>query len=194
MASCEEVDPACKPPFHAPKVPRVRAPHATGSKLAWALISGACRLPGGRLRCQVSCSRRAWATSSGGKAAPTGLQTPWIRSAWWRDAMHFAQLRPPYARWPPPPLPPPAAACRSRRFLLLVLPTHQATLEAGTHSAAAMAFWGCEVKPGKATPFVPPPEASKLHLSQARTAGGDGGPRACPFVIVAVAAAWGSCC
>ena len=30
-----------------------------------------------------------------------------------------------------------------------------------------MAFWGCEVKPGKATPFVPPPEASKLHLSQA---------------------------
>lgn len=30
-----------------------------------------------------------------------------------------------------------------------------------------MAFWGCEVKPGKATPFVPPPEAHKLHLSQA---------------------------
>ena len=29
-----------------------------------------------------------------------------------------------------------------------------------------MAFWGCEVKPGKAVPFVPPPEASKLHLSQ----------------------------
>lgn len=30
----------------------------------------------------------------------------------------------------------------------------------------AMAFWGCEIKPGKAMPFVPPPEAAKLHLSQ----------------------------
>ncbi|KAI3430351.1 hypothetical protein D9Q98_004946 [Chlorella vulgaris] len=30
-----------------------------------------------------------------------------------------------------------------------------------------MAFWGCEIKPGKAMPFVPPPEAAKLHLSQA---------------------------
>lgn len=29
-----------------------------------------------------------------------------------------------------------------------------------------MAFWGVEVKPGKAVPFVPPPEGSKLHLSQ----------------------------
>ena len=31
-----------------------------------------------------------------------------------------------------------------------------------------MAFWGLEVKPGAATPYVPPPEASKLHLSQVR--------------------------
>jgi hypothetical protein len=30
-----------------------------------------------------------------------------------------------------------------------------------------MVFWGCEVKPGKPTPFVPPPESSKLHVSQA---------------------------
>jgi hypothetical protein len=29
-----------------------------------------------------------------------------------------------------------------------------------------MAFWGMEVKPGKVSPFVPPPEGSKLHLSQ----------------------------
>ena len=175
MASCEEADPACKPPFHAPKVPRVRAPHATGSKLAWALIGGACQLPGGRLRCQVRCSRPAWAASSGGgKAGLTGLLAPWIHSSWRRDAMHFAQLRHPHARWPPPPPPPPpTAACRSRRFLLLVLPSHQATLEEGTQSAAAMAFWGCEVKPGKATPFVPPPEASKLHLSQASKAAGN---------------------
>ena len=31
---------------------------------------------------------------------------------------------------------------------------------------ARMAFWGVEVKPGKVCPFVPPPEGSKLHLSQ----------------------------
>ncbi len=27
-------------------------------------------------------------------------------------------------------------------------------------------FWGVEVKPGKAQPFVPPPLDAKLHLSQ----------------------------
>jgi hypothetical protein len=29
-------------------------------------------------------------------------------------------------------------------------------------------FWGVEVKPGKAQPYVPPPEDAKLHLSQVR--------------------------
>lgn len=42
-----------------------------------------------------------------------------------------------------------------------------ATILEGRVVPAAMAFWGCEVKPGKPTPFVPPPDASKLHLSQA---------------------------
>jgi FK506-binding nuclear protein len=30
-----------------------------------------------------------------------------------------------------------------------------------------MAFWGCQIKPNKEAAFVPPPEASKLHISQA---------------------------
>lgn len=34
-----------------------------------------------------------------------------------------------------------------------------------------MAFWGVEVTPGKVAPFVPPPEGSKLHLSQASLGG-----------------------
>lgn len=44
----------------------------------------------------------------------------------------------------------------------------QASKLSGRVTWSAMAFWGAEVKPGKAVPFVPPPEASKLHLSQAR--------------------------
>lgn len=32
-----------------------------------------------------------------------------------------------------------------------------------------MAFWGVEVTPGKVAPFVPPPEGSKLHLSQVQS-------------------------
>ena len=40
-----------------------------------------------------------------------------------------------------------------------------------------MTFWGAEVKPGKVTPFVPPPEASKLHLSQACLAVAAGGAK-----------------
>ena len=31
------------------------------------------------------------------------------------------------------------------------------------------AFWGCIIEPGaKATPFVPPPDGSRLHISQVR--------------------------
>ena len=32
----------------------------------------------------------------------------------------------------------------------------------------APTFFGTEVAPGKTVPFVPPPEQTKLHLSQAR--------------------------
>lgn len=71
----------------------------------------------------------------------------------------------------------PTRRCRRRRrscrrsplqtLLLPLLPAGSQRSSSGGQTAAAMAFWGCEVKPGKATPFVPPPEASKLHLSQA---------------------------
>ena len=30
----------------------------------------------------------------------------------------------------------------------------------------APTFWGVEVKPGKTTPFVPPPFDANLHISQ----------------------------
>jgi hypothetical protein len=33
-------------------------------------------------------------------------------------------------------------------------------------------FWGTEVKPGKATPFVPPPVDASLHVSQVRELNG----------------------
>lgn len=60
---------------------------------------------------------------------------------------------------------------RTRAGLTRRLPCRlQTPLTAGGQalSSAAMAFWGVQVKPGKVTPFVPPPEGSKLHLSQAR--------------------------
>lgn len=38
-----------------------------------------------------------------------------------------------------------------------------------------MSFWGVEVKPGKPVPFVPPPEAVKLHVSQVSRRDGMGG-------------------
>lgn len=64
------------------------------------------------------------------------------------------------ARRRPPGLP---LACPLRR---------QIKLGACRVTWNAMAFWGAEVKPGKAVPFVPPPEASKLHLSQVRPRAG----------------------
>jgi FK506-binding nuclear protein len=38
---------------------------------------------------------------------------------------------------------------------------------ADQHTKAKMAFWGLVVKPGKESPYVPPPENWTLHLSQA---------------------------
>ena len=34
------------------------------------------------------------------------------------------------------------------------------------HELELPTFWGTEVKPGKATPFVPPPVDANLHVSQ----------------------------
>jgi hypothetical protein len=36
-------------------------------------------------------------------------------------------------------------------------------------TAATTMFWGIELKPGKAVPYVPPPQESKLHLSTVRS-------------------------
>lgn len=53
-----------------------------------------------------------------------------------------------------------------------------------------MAFWGVEVKPGKAVPFVPPPEASKLHLSQVRLAGREDGEHCALHCLCSAFLAW----